>query len=93
MKDCFQTEEEMVYREFMDLTDDEIKYIIKDIFPYTTKIDNIIRDPQFNQISCDIYIMEEYPDIPDTLDLMVPAFGEEGITTHDFSLTDKELWK
>ena len=47
----------MVYREFMDLTDDEIKYIIKDIFPYTTKIDNIIRDPQFNQISCDIYIM------------------------------------
>ena len=23
MKDCFQTEEEMVYREFMDLTDDE----------------------------------------------------------------------
>lgn len=83
----------MVYREFMDLTDDEIKYIIKDIFPYTTKIDNIIRDPKFNQISCDIYIMEEYPDVPDTLDLMVPAFGEEGITTHDFSLTDKELWK
>ena len=83
----------MVYREFMDLIDDEIKYIIKDIFPYTSKIDNIIRDPQFNQISCDIYIMEEYPDIPDTLDLMVPAFGEEGITTHDFSLTDKELWK
>lgn len=24
--------------------------IIKDIFPHTTKIDNIIRDPQFNQI-------------------------------------------
>lgn len=89
----FSNGEEMVYREFMDLTDDEIKYIIKDIFPYTTKIDNIIRDPQFNQISCDIYIMEEYPDIPDTLDLTVPAFGEEGITTHDFSLTDKELWK
>lgn len=86
-------EKEMVYREFMDLTDDEIKYIIKDIFPYTSKIDNIIRDPRFNQISCDIYIMEEYPDIPDTLDLMVPAFGEEGIKTHDFSLTDKELWK
>ena len=31
MKDCFQMEEEMVYREFMDLTDDEIKYITKDI--------------------------------------------------------------
>lgn len=93
MKDCFQMEKEMIYREFMDLTDDEIKYIIKDIFPYTIKIDNIIRDPKFNQISCDIYIMEEYPDIPDTLDLMVPAFGQDGITTHDFSLTNEELWK
>ena len=29
------------YREFMDLTDEEIIFIIKDIFPQTTRVDNI----------------------------------------------------
>lgn len=56
-------------------------------------MENGVEKTSCDQISCDIYIMEEYPDIPDTLDLMVPAFGEEGITTHDFALTDEELWK
>ena len=51
------------YREFMDLTDDEIIFIIKDIFPTTSKVDNINRCVKWNTISCDIYIVEEYPDI------------------------------
>lgn len=83
------------YRNFMDLTDEEIEFIIKDIFPYTSRVDNIERDVKWNRISCDIYIMEEYPDIPDTLDLELPSFDSCGITTHDFDLTKEEelKWK
>lgn len=32
------------YREFIDLTDEEIEFVIKDIFPYTKCVDNIERD-------------------------------------------------
>lgn len=85
----------MQYREFMDLTDEEIIFIIKDIFPDTTKVDNIIRDTKWNRISCNIYIIPEYPDIPDELDLELPSWESCGITTHDFTLTDEEgmKWK
>lgn len=76
------------YREFLDLTDEEIKFIIKDIFPYTRCVNDIQRDKESNQMSCSIYILEEYPDIPDTLDLSL-----EGIETHDFELNKKELLK
>lgn len=31
----------MNYRELLDLTDEEIIFIIKDIFPYTSRVDNI----------------------------------------------------
>jgi hypothetical protein len=82
------------YREFLDLTDEEIIFIIKEIFPDTPRVDNIIRDKKWNRISCDIYIMEEYPDYADTLDLEVPSMSEpDGISTHDFTLTRAELWK
>ena len=78
----------------MDLTDEEIVFIIKDIFPHTTRVDNIERDTKWNRMSCNIYIMEEYPDIADTLDLEIPSFNNpEGITTHDFELTKEELLK
>lgn len=78
------------YREFMDLTDDEIIFIIKDIFPTTPKVDNIHRDVKWNTMSCDVYIMEECPDYADTLDLNLT-----GIETHDFTLTEEEelKWK
>lgn len=55
------------YRELLDLTDEEIIFIIKDIFPYTSRVDNIEKDRKSNTISCDIYIMEEYPDYADML--------------------------
>ena len=57
-------------------------------FPYTRCVNNIERDKESNQISCDIYIMEEYPEFGDTLDLSL-----NGIDTHDFGLTSKELLK
>lgn len=76
------------YREFLDLTDEEIEFIIKEIFPYTRCVNNIERDKESNQISCDIYIMEEYHEFGDTLDLSL-----NGIDTHDFGLTSKELLK
>ena len=76
------------YREFLDLTDEEIIFIIKEIFPDTTKVDNIERDTTWERISCNIYIMEEYPHIPDTLTCTI-----NGIETHDFELTDDEVWK
>lgn len=83
------------YREFMELTDEEIIFIIKEIFPDTTRVDNITRDIKWNRISCNIYIMPEYPDIPDELDLELPSWESCGITTHDFTLTDEEgmKWK
>lgn len=76
------------YREFLDLTDEEIEFVINDIFPYTKQINNIERDKKWNRISCDIYIMEEYPEYADTLDLSLNT-----IETHDFILTDEELLK
>ena len=76
------------YREFLDLTDEEIEFVINDIFPYTKQINNIERDKKWNRISCDIYIMEEYPEYADTLDLSLNT-----IETRDFILTDKELLK
>lgn len=76
------------YRKFTELTDEEIIFIIKEIFPNTTKVDNIERDPGFNQIRCNIYISEKYPDIPDVLYCTV-----NNIQTCDFELTDGERLK
>ena len=76
------------YREFLSLTDEEIKYIVRDIFPYTKDINNIERDERYDIISCDIYIMEEYPEYADTLDLSLTD-----IKTHDFTLTNGEVLK
>lgn len=74
------------YREFMDLTDEEIVFAMKDIFS-TDRVDNIERDEKWQQIHCDIYIMEEEPDFPDTMCLDL-----QEITTSDF-LTDEESQK
>lgn len=64
------------------------KVYYKSFMPYTRCVNNIERDKESNQISCDIYIMEEYPEFGDTLDLSL-----NGIDTHDFVLTSKELLK
>lgn len=41
------------YREFLSLTDEEIEFIIKDIF-HCIKVDNIHRDKKYNEIVVDI---------------------------------------
>lgn len=43
----------MNYREFLSLTDEEIEFIVRDIFD-TVNIENIERDPIDNTITCDI---------------------------------------
>lgn len=43
----------MKYREFLSLTDEEIKFILTDIFN-PTKIENIQRDKEWNEITADI---------------------------------------
>lgn len=41
------------YREFLDLTDEEIEFILKDIF-HCSKVENIHRDKKFNNITAEI---------------------------------------
>ena len=41
------------YREFLDLTDEEIKFILTDIFN-PIKIENIQRDKEFDEITAEI---------------------------------------
>ena len=77
----------MQYRDFLDLTDEEITFIVKELFQ-TKRVDHIERDKKLGFITCDIYIMEEYPDIPDTL-----TMDQTEITTNDFLLTAKENFK
>ncbi len=43
----------MKYREFLDLTNDEITFILNDIF-HPKKIENINRDKEWNQIDVDM---------------------------------------
>lgn len=43
----------MKYREFLSLTDEEIRFILTDIF-HPIKIENIQRDKEFNEITADI---------------------------------------
>lgn len=75
------------YRDFLDSPDEEITFIIKEIFP-TNRVDHIERDKTWGLISCDIYIMESCPDIPDNITL-----DQAEITTHDFILTTEEIFK
>ena len=41
------------YREFLSLTDEEVKYILTDLF-HPIKIENIFRSEDFNEIYADI---------------------------------------
>lgn len=76
----------MQYREFLSLTDEEIKFILNDIFSpidigEIERVDNDL-------IRADIFIMPEYPGIADTIDL-TPV----DMDTHDFDLSGEETWK
>lgn len=82
----------IAYREFMSLTDEEIKEIMLDIF-VTERVDNIQRDEKWGRITCDIYIMEEYPDCADEIVMELPSVHSCGLSTHDFEIAHEEYWK
>lgn len=87
----------MKYREFLSLTDEEIKFIVHDIFD-TVNIENIERDPTDNTITCDIttdgWSVGENEDfaITDTLTLSEPMPSDPGIDV-DFSLDQNHIKK
>lgn len=65
----------MRYRDFISLTDEEVIYIVDDIFK-PVKIENIVRSTGWNGITCDITttwglgtIEDPYEDITDELTL------------------------
>ena len=78
----------MEYREFLSLTDDEVKQIVTDIFS-AKKVKNIKRSKKWDEITCKIYTEWETTDddgkevvelIPDELTLCDPfKYGEDAL--------------
>jgi hypothetical protein len=89
----------MEYREFLSLTDYEIKQIVNDIFN-PVKIENINRNSEYNEITCDIttggWDDGESSDfeVTDTLELKMPTVNNCGLSI-DFSLNKDDIrkWK
>lgn len=78
------------YREFLNLTDEEIKFILNDIF-HPIKVDNIQRDEEFNEITADMttiwndgvddfHVTDEIELTPNTINV-------------DFSITNNDIYK
>ena len=57
----------MKYREFLSLTDEEIRFILTDIF-HPIKIENIQRDKEFNEITEEVVLSLSSIDIDFSLD-------------------------
>lgn len=78
------------YREFLNLTDEEIEFIINDIF-HPVKVDNIQRDKDFNEITADITTIwndgEENFNVTDEITLTTKKI------IVNFSLTKNDLLK
>lgn len=78
------------YREFLDLTDEEIEFILKDIF-HPINVRNVQRDVEYNEITADITTSwndgEENFNVTDEITLTI----KEIIV--DFSLTKDDLLK
>ncbi len=87
----------MVYRELTSLTNDEIRFIVNDIF-HPKKITNIKRYKKTNCITCDITTTwdgdegEDDIEIVDEVELKTPSFIEKGIHV-DFSLASDDYLK
>jgi len=89
----------MKYKEFLSLTDEEIKTIVHEIFN-TEKIDNIKRDVEWQEITCDIttggWSDEESGQFSttDELTLKMPTLTNCGIQI-DFSVDsdDTKKWR
>lgn len=89
----------MEYRDFMDLTNEEIKFIVNEIF-HPKKITNIKKSKKWNRFTCDIttggWDDGETKDfeVTDELELEMPNGRSNGIHI-DFSINaeDTTKWK
>ncbi len=87
------------YREFLSLTDEEIKFILTEMFN-PIKIENIERDKEWNKITVEMTTggwdngKDEDFEIEDTITLNMPTVYDCGLEV-DFSLTseDKLKWR
>ena len=89
----------MMYKEFLELTDDELEFIVNDIF-HLEKISNIERDKKWHRITCDA-TTGGWDDgeggtfeITDELELEMPNGGNCGIHVN-FSIDADDIikWK
>ena len=86
------------YREFLDLTDEEIKFILTEIF-HPVKIENIQRDKTYNEFTVEITTgwnegeKDEF-EITEEIALKMPSFYSCGLEV-DFQLKreDELKWK
>ncbi len=81
------------YREFLSLTDEEIKFIINDIF-HPVKVDNIQKNKKYNEITVDITTIWGVGEDEDTEITDEITLTESNIIA-DFSLANGDLrkWK
>ena len=85
------------YRKFLDLTDDEIKFILTDIF-HPVKIENINRSAAWDEITADI-TTDGWDDfnggsrqMTDEITLSIPQTNNCGIQVN-FSLDKEDILK
>lgn len=79
------------YREFLSLTDEEIKFIINDIF-HPVKVDNTQKNKKHNEITVDITTIWDVGEDEDTEITDEITLTESNIIA-DFSLANGDLWK
>lgn len=86
-------------REFLSLTDEEVTFIVNDIF-HPERIENIYRDAEFNEITCDITTIwkgnegEDDLEVTDELTLRLPEFNAHSLSVA-FSVDKDDIikWK
>lgn len=83
----------MKYRKLTDLTDEEITFIMKEVFE-TDTVTSIVRDEKWQRIDCDIHIMDYEDGSPlyDTITLD-SASADYPLSTHDFDISSDETEK
>ena len=89
----------MLYREFLSLSDEEITFIVNDIF-HPKRIENIDRDTELNEITCDITTIwkgdegEDDFEVTDELTLRLPECNAHSLSV-DFSVNKDDIikWK
>lgn len=86
----------MKYREFLSLTDDEVRFILEDIFQ-PVRVGNFRRDPHVNTITVEMTTDKwdnEETEITDEVRLTLPEPGDSGLDVDFFVSSEDELkWR